>query len=526
MPHELEYVVKDALMLCNKGSAPAPFTPTHNTHIKINSCLVSTAADKIPMTNVPTFGACSAKAGNPCTPTPIEWRDTYKVKVKRRETILFKSKLPCAAAGTIEFITSGQVKLPPEEYDKLMEEYGEDNSGWGFWDYVELVPVVGSVVGIVRESAKGNWGMAALNVGFLVMDIAGLVSFGASTAASTVAKTGIKAGIKATAKSAAKTVAKLGTKSGAKQLAKGAGKAFAKAASKRVDDIAKLNKKICVFACFPAGTKIATKTGHKNIEEIAVGDQVWAYNEKTGESDLKPVINTIQRDIDATIKITLGDQVIETTAEHPFYTQKGWVAAADLTTDDQLKTKNNNWQRVEATNFLYSKKKVYNFEVEDWHTYFVGLKNWLVHNAKVCLHELAQQGIKYAQDILRGIKFNKIMQKRMTNGVHELWTKGMKTRLDTLIPGKAIISRKATQLSDVTFDTAKKYIDEIAKKYPRKKGIQNTKRAGVDELNGKYTLQIPKQNKPIPQNVKDYARKKKVIIDEVKDVTMDMLKSW
>ncbi|MFK8286783.1 hypothetical protein ACI76Z_07050 [Capnocytophaga canimorsus] len=32
-------------------------------------------------------------------------------------------------------------------------------------------------------------------------------------------------------------------------------------------------------------------------------------------------------------------------------------------------------------NFLYQTKKVYNFEVENWHTYFVGLWALLVHNA-------------------------------------------------------------------------------------------------------------------------------------------------
>nr|WP_240315558.1 polymorphic toxin-type HINT domain-containing protein [Aquimarina longa] len=249
-----------------------------------------------------------------------------------------------------------------------------------------------------------------------------------------------------------------------------------------------------------------------------MGDLVWAYNEETGESDLKPVVTIIEKEIDATIQLTLGNEVIETTAEHPFYTQNGWKDAADLTTTDQVKTKNGNWQRIEATNFLYSKKKVYNFEVADWHTYFVGAWEWLVHNAKVCLHALAKTGVKYAQNILRGIRFNQIMQKRIVNGVHELWTKGMKTRLDTLIPGKAIISRKATQLSEVTFNTAKKY--------KKGKAIQNTKRAGAKELDGKYVLQIPKQNKDIPKKIVDYAKKKRVEIDEIKDVTMDMLKWW
>ena len=118
------------------------------------------------------------------------------------------------------------------------------------------------------------------------------------------------------------------------------------------------------------------------------------------------------------------------------------------------------------------------------------------------------------------------MQKRLVNGIHELWTKSMRFRVDTLIPGKWIISRKATQLADVTLDTAKRYIDEIPKKYRRGRGIQNTKRAGTDKLEGDYVLQIPRQDKPIPKEVLDHAKKKRVLIDEVKDVNMDMLKWW
>ncbi|GAL82651.1 hypothetical protein JCM19274_235 [Algibacter lectus] len=99
MPNDLEYVVKDALMMCDKGALPGPFSPTSNTHVKINGCLVTTMADKAPMTNIPSFGACSLKNGSPCTPATTNWMDTYKVKVKGQQTILFKSKMPCSTGG-------------------------------------------------------------------------------------------------------------------------------------------------------------------------------------------------------------------------------------------------------------------------------------------------------------------------------------------------------------------------------------------------------------------------------------------
>ena len=306
MPNELEYIVKDALMMCDKGALPVPFTPTFNTKVKISGCLVSTAADKIPMTNIAAFGACAAKGGNPCVPAPTNWADTYKVKVKGEETILFKSNLPCSIGGKIEFITSGQVPIPPEDMDAILEEHGEEeeeDSGWGWWDTAELIPVVGNVIGMVREAKKGNWGMFALNAGFLILDV---VTLGTASVGTAAVKGGVKAGLKATGKAAlkktAQTAAKLGTKEGIKQVGKG----FAQAVAKKVDDIAKANLKVCVFACFPAGTKIAVATGHKNIENVKIGDKVWSYNEETGESDLKIVTNTMENEVDATVQLTLG----------------------------------------------------------------------------------------------------------------------------------------------------------------------------------------------------------------------------
>lgn len=381
MPHELEYIVKDALMMCDKGAMPAPFSPTYNTSVKISSCLVSTKADKIPTTNIPPFGACSV-TGSTCSPAPIDWLDTYKVKVKGQETILFKSKLPCSVGGKIEFITSGQVPIPPEEMDALLEEHGEEeDDGWGWWDTVELIPVIGSIVGAVREGAKGNWGMMALNVGFLVMDVAGLVSFGATTAISTAAKTGIKVGVKATAKAAAKkglqSAAKLGTKQGVKAVGKG----FAKAAAKKVDDIVKVTGKVCVFACFPAGTKIHTKNGLKNIENIIVGDLVWSWNERNEKIELKRVLNFQTAETDVIIELHTLNDIIRTTPTHPFKTDNEWKDAAELEIGDTVKTFDGTSLKISRVNHVPAKENVFNFSVEDFHTYYVGENLVLVHNA-------------------------------------------------------------------------------------------------------------------------------------------------
>ncbi len=51
MTNELEYVVKDALMICDKGAAPGFFMPTHNMHIKVSGCLVTNRMDMLPVVN-------------------------------------------------------------------------------------------------------------------------------------------------------------------------------------------------------------------------------------------------------------------------------------------------------------------------------------------------------------------------------------------------------------------------------------------------------------------------------------------
>ena len=303
--------------------------------------------------------------------------------------------MPCSLGGKIQFVTSGQVPLPDDAMEdiKALQEQGskiDEDEGWGWLDAVKLIPVVGSIVGAVREGMKGNWGMMAINIGFLALDIAGLVSFGATTAASSAGKAAVKAGVKVAAKSAAKAVArqvgKSGLKTAVKLTAKGARKAFCKSIDKIVGK-ASLGK-VCVFACFPAGTKINTAGGLKNIEEIKTGDKVWSYNELTGETGLQEIVRTMVREIDHTVELYTEEEIIETTAEHPFLTDNGWKDAVDLQTGDKIRSRNEEDIEIKDVKFSYRPRKVYNFEVSNWHTYFVGALVWLVHNAEKCISKI------------------------------------------------------------------------------------------------------------------------------------------
>ena len=49
-------------------------------------------------------------------------------------------------------------------------------------------------------------------------------------------------------------------------------------------------KKAIQGSCFVEGTLVLAEDGHRPIEEIKVGDYVYAENPETGEKELKQVV--------------------------------------------------------------------------------------------------------------------------------------------------------------------------------------------------------------------------------------------
>ena len=83
------------------------------------------------------------------------------------------------------------------------------------------------------------------------------------------------------------------------------------------------------------------------------------------------------------VVIYAGSDIIETTDEHPFYAEgKAWLKAGNLKTGDTLRLLNGSKDQIYNVEVRKLDKgiKAYNFEVEDFHTYFVGATGILVHN--------------------------------------------------------------------------------------------------------------------------------------------------
>jgi hypothetical protein len=137
-------------------------------------------------------------------------------------------------------------------------------------------------------------------------------------------------------------------------------------------------------ACFIAGTPISTENGPVSIEKIRVGDLVYSENPATGVIGLKRVLQTYVHETSELVHIKVNGQSITCSDTHPFYVpKKGWTEAIELRAGDQLLLQSGKVVIIEVVQHEILEKpvKVYNFEVEDFHTYFVSFSQILVHNS-------------------------------------------------------------------------------------------------------------------------------------------------
>ena len=143
------------------------------------------------------------------------------------------------------------------------------------------------------------------------------------------------------------------------------------------------NSSLVPSACFIAGTQIRVEDGFCDIENVKMGDLVWAKDPISGEVSLKKVIQTFERESFDLIHIVVNGETITTTPEHPFYRPSfGWTSAVDLRAGDELCMLSGELVIIETVQheILETPVKVFNFEVEDFHTYYVGSSSILVHN--------------------------------------------------------------------------------------------------------------------------------------------------
>ena len=210
-----------------------------------------------------------------------------------------------------------------------------------------------------------------------------------------------------------------------------------------LDDAAHFSKGVktskgCPKDCFVAGTLIKTEEGYKAIEEIEVGDKVWSWDEETGEQALKTVVQLFRntKTVKMTVTIESEDGTVDeivSTPGHKYYLPlnranrnpkeelehasyegltEQWVSACELKAGDRVvlaqsgelteKVKYGIVKEVQTEQC--EKYTTYNFEVEEYHTYFVGKICVCVHNAGCSLTNRQMNAFK--KEIMKGNDIN------------------------------------------------------------------------------------------------------------------------
>jgi hypothetical protein len=158
-----------------------------------------------------------------------------------------------------------------------------------------------------------------------------------------------------------------------------------RAADDLVDLAERADKGLNKVMCFPAGTDIATPGGHAEIEDLAPGDIVLAYDPMTSQPVARRVTQLFHGETLIWIDIDTADgKTIRATRFHPFWVEDlgRWVDAMEIEPGMKLRQLSGRLVTVEAVTaqLLAHPEPTFNFEVEDLHDYFAGDGAILVHN--------------------------------------------------------------------------------------------------------------------------------------------------
>ena len=179
-----------------------------------------------------------------------------------------------------------------------------------------------------------------------------------------------------------------------------------------------ISNAVGAFQCFKEGTLVATEDGLKPIENIEVGDKVLAYDEATGEKAYKPVVRLFRNETLEWYHIFVNNEELVCTGGHPFFVKdKGFVSAKALSVGDILHLSDGTLVAISAIAIekLEQSETTYNFEVADFHTYYVGKNEVLVHN--MC-ERAAMRAAKRSENISMSQKPDEVIIEKAVKGAN------------------------------------------------------------------------------------------------------------
>lgn len=131
--------------------------------------------------------------------------------------------------------------------------------------------------------------------------------------------------------------------------------------------------------CFLPGTKITLANGKtKNIEDIQVGDVILTFKNEVDNTLVPGTVKKLQTH--TVSEYLIVNNKIRVTPEHRVLVNGQWTTAGEMKVGDFLRGENGEPVEVLSVEHQYGLVKVYNFEVENYHTYIA--EGIYVHNDK------------------------------------------------------------------------------------------------------------------------------------------------
>lgn len=134
--------------------------------------------------------------------------------------------------------------------------------------------------------------------------------------------------------------------------------------------------------CFTGDTQVMTASGLMSIACINEGDLVYSYDELSKEYSYQKVAQKMVSETYDTVKIYTGNNYVESTLNHPYFTDNGWVQASDIGVGQNILSVNGEYDTVsKIESVTYEEpKKIYNLTIDNNHTFLVGDDALVAHN--------------------------------------------------------------------------------------------------------------------------------------------------
>jgi hypothetical protein len=138
-------------------------------------------------------------------------------------------------------------------------------------------------------------------------------------------------------------------------------------------------------ACFSGRMLIDMAGGKKLAAQVRRWDWVASRNEFDPDAPIEyKQVEEVFVDVAAIVNLHVSDQIIETTAKHPFYVPgEGWVEAGSLRIGDFVAGRDGKLLLVHGVAASGRLETVYNWRIGEHHTYFVSAEE---SGAAICAH--------------------------------------------------------------------------------------------------------------------------------------------